>query len=212
MEYLLAVVIGYLFGCSSMALYVSKFKKVDLTKEGSGALTTSNTVTQVGFKLGLLVFFHDVFKTVFAILIMRLIYPDATIAHWLAGFCTVLGHIFPFYNKFKGGKGHACCVGVIYTMAPLYALIMTPVVIAVILLTDYIVFGGFATASAITVYLFCTEQWLAGIFSLVLLAVIVLKHIENLKRIKNGTEKKVSALYKKKKPTDEQKTTDEPKE
>jgi glycerol-3-phosphate acyltransferase PlsY len=212
MEYILAVVIGYLFGCSSMALYVSKFKKVDLTKEGSGALTTSNTVTQVGFKIGLLVFFHDVFKAVFAILIMRLIYPDAIISHWLAGFCAVLGHIFPFYNKFKGGKGHASCVGVIYTMAPLYALIMTPVVIAVIFLTDYIALGGFATAIAITAYLFCTGQWIAGIFSLVVLAIIVLKHIENLKRIKNGTEKKVSTLYKKKKPTDEQKTTDEPKE
>ena len=86
MEYILAVIIGYLFGCSSMALYVSKFKKIDLTKEGSGALTTSNTVTQVGFKIGLLVFFHDVFKAVFAILIMRLIYPDAIISHWLAGF------------------------------------------------------------------------------------------------------------------------------
>lgn len=206
MQYFLAVVIGYLFGCSNMALYVSKFKKVDLSKEGSGALTTSNTVTQIGFKGGLLVFFHDVFKSVLAIAVMKLIYPDETLAYWVAGFSAVLGHIFPFYNKFKGGKGHATCVGVIYAMSPLYALMMTPIVIAVILLSDYIIFGGFATAGAISIYLFCMEQWTAGILSLVVFAVIVLVHIPNMKRIKLGTEKKVSSLFAKKKttpPTDE---------
>lgn len=203
MEYVLAIVIGYLFGCSNMAFYVSKFKKINLNKEGTGALTTSNTVTQVGWKAGLLVFFHDVFKAVFAILLMKLLFPDVTLAHWLTGFSAVLGHIFPFYNKFKGGKGHATYVGVIYTMAPLYALSMTPVVIAVILLTNYIIFGSFTTSLAITVYLFCTSQWLAGIFSLIVLAVIFLKHIENIKRIIKGTEKKVLTAFKKKKPNDE---------
>ena len=109
----------------------------------------------------------------------------------------------PPFNKFKGGKGHATYVGVIYTLAPLYALSMTPVVIAVILLTNYIIFGSFTTSLAITVYLFCTSQWLAGIFSLIVLAVIFLKHIENIKRIIKGTEKKVLDAFKKKKPNDE---------
>ncbi len=203
MEYILAIVIGYLFGCSNMAFYVSKFKKINLNKEGTGALTTSNTVTRIGWKAGLLVFFHDVFKAVFAILLMKLLFPATTLAHWLTGFAVVLGHIFPFYNKFKGGKGHAAYVGVIYTMAPLYALCMTPVVIGVIFLTNYIIFGSLTTSIAITVYLFCTGQWLAGIFSLVVLGVIIFKHIENIKRITKGTEKKFLDAFKKKKSNDE---------
>ena len=202
MEYILGIIIGYLFGCSNMAFYVSKIKKIDLTKEGSGNLGTSNTVTQVGLKAGLLVFFHDVFKAVIAILLMKLIYPDATLAHWVTGFAVVMGHIFPFYNKFKGGKGHAAYIGVIYALAPLYALCATPIVIALILLTDYIIVGSFATAIAITIYLFFTQQWVAGVLSLVLLTVMIFKHIENFKRIFNGTEKRVLASLKKK-PTAE---------
>jgi glycerol-3-phosphate acyltransferase PlsY len=185
-----------------MAFYISKFKKIDLNKAGTGALTTSNTVTQVGWKAGLLVFFHDAFKAVFAILLIKLIYPSETLVHWIAGFSAVLGHIFPFYNKFKGGKRHATYIGVIFTMAPLYALSITPIVIATILISNYIIFGSLTTTVAITAYLLFTKQWLAAILSLIPFAVIILKHLDNIKRIIKGTEKKFLTSFNKKDKND----------
>lgn len=193
MEYIIAIVLGYLLGCSNMAFYISKFKKIDLRKEGSGNLGTSNTVTEVGFKAGLLVFFHDVFKAVIAILLMKLIFPDAELSHYVAGFAAILGHIFPFYTKFKGGKGFATYVGVVYALHPIFALCITPVIIGIILFTDYIIAGTFGTAIAFSIYIFAVGNWEAGILSLVILLVIVFKHIDNFKRIFNGTEKGVMA-------------------
>ncbi len=204
MEYILAIVIGYLLGCSNMAYYVSKLKKVDLQKTGSGNLGTSNTVTEVGFKAGLLVFFHDVFKTVIAILLMKLIFPNAEFVHYVTGFAAVLGHIFPFYTKFKGGKGFAPLIGMVYTMHPIFALCATPVVIALILFTNYIIAGTFSVAIGFATFLFILGRWEAGLLSLVVLVVMIFKHISNFKHILNGTEKGVlEGLKGKKKPTQE---------
>lgn len=200
MEYILAIVIGYLLGCSNMAFYVSKFKKIDLRKEGSGNLGTSNTVTEVGLKAGLLVFFHDVFKAVIAVLLMKLLFPDKFFAHYVTGFAVVLGHIFPFYTKFKGGKGFAPYIGVVYTLHPIFALCATPVVIALILFTDYIIAGTFSVAIGFAAFLFIIGKWEAGLLSLVILVIMIFKHIGNFKRILAGTEKGVMASFKKKKP------------
>jgi len=203
MEYALAVLIGYLFGCSNMAYYLSKFKKIDLGKAGSGNLGTSNTVTEVGLKAGLLVFFHDVFKAVIAILLAQLLFADVEFIGHVAGFACILGHIFPFYNKFKGGKGFATYVGVVYTLEPILALILTPIVIAIILFTDYIISGSFAVAIAFSIFLFAFGQWQAGILSVIVLIVMIFKHLGNFKRILNGTEKSVlEGLIKKKPKTD----------
>ncbi len=207
MEYAIAIIVGYLLGCSNMAFYISKLKKIDLRKKGSGNLGTSNTVTEVGLKAGLLVFFHDAFKAVIAVLLMKLIFPDTELCHYVAGFAAILGHIFPFYTKFKGGKGFATYVGATYTLHPLFALCITPVIIGIILFTDYIIAGTFGTAIAVSIFLFAIGKWEAGFLSLVVLLVMIFKHLDNFKRILKGTEKGVLAgLRGKKKPSEESET------
>jgi glycerol-3-phosphate acyltransferase PlsY len=199
MEYILGIIIGYLLGCSNMAFYVSKFKKIDLRKEGSGNLGTSNTVTEIGLKAGLLVFFHDAFKAVIAILLMKLLYPNAQLAHYVTGVAVIIGHIFPFYTKFKGGKGFASYIGMIYTLHPIFALCATPIVIGLILFTDYMVVGTFSVAIGFMAFLFIIGKWEAGLLSLVVFALMFIKHIENFKRIIAGTEKGVMEGLTKKK-------------
>lgn len=191
MEFFIAVLVGYFLGCSNMAFYISKLKKIDLRKKGSGNLGASNTVTEIGLKAGLLVFFHDAFKGVIPVLFMRLLFPNVELCHYVAGFAAILGHIFPFYTKFKGGKGFATYVGVTYALHPIFALCITPVIIAIILFTDYIIAGTFGTAIAVSAYIFIIGDHYAGLCSLIILAVMVFKHIDNFKRILKGTEKGV---------------------
>ena len=111
MGYLFAVFVGYLLGSSNMAFYLSKLKNIDLKKRGSGNLGTCNAWTELGWKWSVLVFLHDAGKAAIAVLLTAWLFPDYAYSQHVAGVCAVLGHIYPFYLKFKGGKGHAAYIG-----------------------------------------------------------------------------------------------------
>lgn len=115
-------VISYLIGSVNWALIISRAKRKDIRKMGSGNPGTLNMSRNFGFKFGLLIFFLDVFKGAIPTLVGFLVFGDAKFvnsefyisdfAAYLCGLCVVLGHIYPIYFKFKGGKGIASTIGV----------------------------------------------------------------------------------------------------
>ena len=111
MEYVLIALVGYLLGTSSMAFYLSIMTKKDVRKSGSGNLGASNTMALLGWKAAVLVGAHDIGKAWLAVLLAKWIFPNVAYAGAVAGVASVIGHIFPFYLKFKGGKGLASYIG-----------------------------------------------------------------------------------------------------
>ena len=139
MGYLFAVLGGYLLGCSNMAFYLEKMTKKSIRGGGSGNLGASNTVIRLGWLAGLLVGIHDIGKALLVVYLARWLLPQWEYAAVAAGIACVLGHIFPFYLKFKGGKGFASYVGVIFALDWRIALAIIAMIFVVTLITDYIV-------------------------------------------------------------------------
>ena len=195
MGYLFAVVVGYLLGSSNMAFYLSKLKNIDLRKRGSGNLGTSNAWTELGWKSSVLVFLHDSLKAVIAVLATAWLFPNHAYASNIAGVCAVIGHIFPFYMKFKGGKGHAAYIGMAFAVNWLAGLIAFPFCIAAWLISDYMVGLVFSTIVLFPLILFFMGQWQIALIALIATAFVFYRHTENIKRIMNGTESKFRAGF-----------------
>ncbi len=189
LAYAVAVVVGYLLGCSNMALYLAKWKKVDMRSAGSGNLGASNATILMGWKAGVLTGIHDIGKAVAAVLLIRLLFPGVPYADLVAGACTVLGHIFPVFLRFRGGKGLASFIGMAVAMYWKWALIVLAVFVLITWLTDYIVLGTAWTVIGFPVLVgaICRSWVLFGLIFAVSL-VILFKHRENYVRIFRGTE------------------------
>ena len=188
MGYLIAVVMGYLLGCSNMAHYLAKIKKADLRAGGSGNLGASNAVVLLGWKAGVLTAVHDIGKAVLAVLLAKGLFPGLEHADAAAGVACVLGHIFPFYLKFKGGKGFASYFGMTIALNWKLALCVGIAIVLVTVITDYIVCGTLTTILSVPVYIGMTVSWLAAAILCIATAVIFIKHWENYPRMLNGTE------------------------
>lgn len=194
------ILAGYLIGSSSMSFYISKFKKINLKEKGSKNLGASNTLAIIGKKAALAVLVHDVLKSFFAILAVRILFDiPYNEVHWLlaaVGVAAVVGHIFPFYLKFKGGKGFATYIGLIFGLDWRLFLAVVVLIFLVAFITDYIVAGTFSTIAAGPVYyaLIQPNLWVASIVLLGSL-VILWKHRENIRNLKNGKEMKIRSAF-----------------
>lgn len=207
MQYVIAAVLGYLLGCSSMAYYLAKIRKADLTKNGTGNLGASNATVLLGWKAGILVAVHDIGKSVLAVLAAQWLFPGVENIGALAGIASVLGHIFPFYLKFRGGKGFASYMGMTLALNWKLALCLIAAVILVTLITDYIVCGTLTTIITVPIYMGIAAHsfLLAGIL-LIGTAVILYKHRENFPRMLNGTELGLRSTLRGENKLDKQKT------
>lgn len=125
MEYAIPVILGYLLGSISPAAFLGKIKKVNMRQSGTGNLGATNTALLMGKKLGFAVMFFDIFKGALAVILAKLIFAETAAVSGLIGGCAaVLGHMFPFYMKFKGGKGLAAYGGMVLACDPLAFLIL----------------------------------------------------------------------------------------
>ena len=189
MQYLLAVMLGYLLGCSSMAYYIGLAKKKDIRTAGSGNLGASNATVLFGWGAGVLVALHDIGKAVLAVLAAKWLFPEAACADAAAGVACVLGHIFPFYLKFKGGKGLASYFGMTLALNWRLALIIVAVVVLATVITDYIAVGALSTIVVVPVYeYFHTQNLLLVGILCIATAVMFVKHWENILRIAKHEE------------------------
>ena len=189
MQYILVIVLSYILGSSNMAKYLAAIKKVDLTAGGSGNLGASNAVILMGWGAGVLTALHDIGKSALAVILARLMFPDAPHIGAAAGVAAVLGHIFPFWMKFKGGKGFASYLGMTIALNWKFAIAVLLLVVAVTLITDYIVAATTTTIVLVPIGLgLLTQSWVLPLILLVASGVIAWKHRENYVRIYNGTE------------------------
>lgn len=188
-QYVLAALMGYLLGCSNMALYLSRLLGVDLRKNGSGNLGASNAMILLGWPAGIAVGVHDIGKAVAAVLLAKWLFPDALLGGTVAGVACVLGHMYPFYLKFRGGKGFASYLGMVLALQWKFALVLLAAVVIVTLITDYIVVGTVTTVVSYPIYTALRQRsWVAVAIVCVATIAILYKHRENYVRIWNGTE------------------------
>lgn len=190
-EYLIYIpifLIGYLIGCPNMALLLAKLKGVDLRGGGSGNPGASNAMVLMGWKAGIIVGLFDIGKGVLAVLLARYLFPSAALAGVVGGVACVLGHIFPFYTLFKGGKGFASYLGMALALNWKFALILLVAVALITLITNYIVIGTMTTIITLPIYYAICSSLVTALVLSVASVVMIYKHRENLVRIANGTE------------------------
>lgn len=188
MKYFLIILTAYVLGSSSMAFYLSVLTKKDVRKNGTGNLGASNTMILLGWKAAIAVALHDIGKGVAAVLLANWIFKDTAYAGAVAGVACVLGHIFPFYLKFKGGKGLASYIGILIALDIWAAVVVAVLLILVTLITDYIALG---TMSAIVVgplAIFFLQGWPMAVILLAASLVMGFKHRDNFSRLRSGTE------------------------
>ena len=200
LNYCWIVLIGYLLGTSNMALYISKIKKVDLRAAGSGNLGASNAAMLLGRRAGIITFIHDFIKVIFAAWIVSLLFPETLYGPTIAAASGVMGHMYPFYLKFKGGKGFASYIALAFIVDWRYGLFMIITMAIVALIVDWIVAGTFYYITLTPIFLFNTQGWFPALLAFIVSACIFYKHIENIKRKKLGQEKGIrEVMFKKKK-------------
>ncbi|MBE6943665.1 MAG: glycerol-3-phosphate acyltransferase [Ruminococcaceae bacterium] len=189
MAYLLAALIGYLLGCSNMAIYISRYKKVDIRALGGKNPGTANTVLVLGWIPGVIVGLHDIGKGILASLIAKLLFPQYAGISVVAGAACVIGHIYPVFMKFKGGKGFAAYIGMWLTTDWRFALAVLAVVVLVTVIFNYLTIGTTITVLALPVYLsILFAGWIALVAASVATLTVLWNHRENYAKIRKGTE------------------------
>ena len=186
--YALCAVVGYLLGCHNLAHTISRKRGFDIRAVGSQNPGTSNAVITMGWKVGVMVGAHDIFKSFIPALLAGFLLPDLPLAAAVTGVAAVLGHIFPAHLRFKGGKGFAPYIGMTFAVNWKFGLVVVLIVVLAIVITDYLSVATFTSVISFPVYSAIVHQfWLAGIIAVASL-VIVWRHRENITRIANGTE------------------------
>jgi len=188
----LAATAGYLLGSLNTSLIVGKFYSTDVRKHGSGNAGMTNTLRTLGKKAALFVILGDVLKGILAYISGCYIYGDQT-GGLLGGTACILGHIWPVFFGFKGGKGVLTAFAVLLMFDLPIALGLFLVFILIVLLTRYVSLGSITAAilfPVIAAVLGRDAQTL--VFSSIIAALVILKHHANIRRLLNGTESKFS--------------------
>ena len=189
MEYILAAVVGYLFGCINPATLIAKIKKVDIRNMGSKNPGASNVFITVGKGYGVLVGLSDILKSFIAAQIIFLITGGDFGVSVFAGAMAVFGHNYPFWLKFNGGKGFAPFLGLVLFYDWKLFLAFLVVIAAIILITDYISIATFSLTAFMPFYVFFTnEHKITAIVFLLVAVSIWIRHRQNMKNLINGTE------------------------
>lgn len=207
MERLVCLVIGYVFGMFQTAFIYGKIHHIDIREYGSGNAGTTNALRTLGKRAGLITFLGDLLKAVLSALVVRLIYKDShpdsiTLLVLYSGIGVVLGHNFPAYLKFKGGKGIAATGGVIVSLFNWQMVVIGLVVFALTVIITKYVSAGSLVLLVVEFAAFVTLDYFGYISGLasrtvtyeataVMLAFVVLgfaRHHANIVRLWNGTE------------------------
>ena len=199
-----AVLIGYLFGCFQTSYFISKMvSKKDIREMGSGNAGASNVTSELGWKYGILTGFADVLKAYIPTQLVLYIFSGAyqpldLIA--LAGTGAVLGHIYPFFLDFRGGKGVACYIGMLLAIDWQIGIAVIIGLIIFTIITDYVAVGSIALYIIIPILAYYSNHSDVLIGCAVVLFVVgMIKHWINVQRILSGTETGLRSVFKKNK-------------
>ena len=201
MSYLLSAVMGYLVGTINPAFILAKLHGFDIREKGSRNAGASNALLLFGKARGILCAVFDIAKAAFIIWLTGHIFTPIDTFAVTAAAC-ILGHIFPFYMRFKGGKGLACIGGMVLAYDIRVFGIMLAAELVIVLTTKYICFVPITASVAFPVVYGVMDQDLYGALLLVVVTVVVFcKHMVNLKRIRVGREARISYLWSRDKET-----------
>lgn len=193
MDIVLIIILSYLIGCFSSAYLIGRiFKKMDIRSYGSGNSGTTNAVRVMGFKLGVLTFLLDFSKGILAVLIGINIMGQ--LGGFIATIFVVIGHDWPVFLKFKGGKGIATTIGALAVLNFPVALISVIIGILTALLTRYVSLGSIMFLIMVPIISLIYNSAFNQSFFLttVILGLVgIYRHKENIKRLINGNENKL---------------------
>ena len=201
--YIIVAIIAYLIGSINFSVILSKkMAGFDLREKGSGNAGTTNMLRTVGKKGAAITLVLDVLKGVIAIFLAKLVGNiwqdlDGALLVQLAGILVVIGHTFPIFFKFKGGKGVATSLGVLLTLNWQIGLICLVFALVLMVLTQMVSLGSIAAAILYPVLtIFIGQNYIVLgnyiISSIILAVIVVFNHRENVKRLLSGTENKIS--------------------
>ncbi len=213
MERLICLVIGYICGLFQTGYIYGKLHHIDIRQHGSGNAGTTNALRTLGWKAGVITFLGDCLKCVFAVFVAWLLFGKShermfELLAMYAGVGAVLGHNFPFYLQFKGGKGIAATAGILLAVNPKVAIVAYLTFIVIVVATRYVSLGSiilvimFAIGMVVQGEIFGTtltvpERYEIYALSIFLTILAIYKHKENIKRLLHGTENKLSFSKKK---------------
>lgn len=203
-SYVFGLTISYLIGSIPFGYIIPIAKGIDIRKQGSGNIGATNVGRILGRKYGIIIFILDLLKGfivvfIIPVLICGIKFPTTSdnLLVILCGVCAILGHVFPVYLRFKGGKAVATSLGVFIWLSPIPIAIAFGVWILTVILSRYVSLGSMIGAIVLTggIIAFEKEPFGNGIYitilSIIVAILIILRHITNIQKIINGTETKV---------------------
>ncbi len=187
MDYLIIAAISYLLGSIPFGLLLTNlFLKKDIREIGSGNIGATNALRAGNKFIGYTTLLLDIFKAVLPVLYVKLNYPDFVSISSLSVF---LGHVFPLWLKFKGGKGVATYVGILFSLNFIYGLVFGITWIIIFLISRYSSLSSLIASLSIPIYLFFNGKNQIIFFG-IMFVLIFYTHRENIKRLKNKEESK----------------------
>ncbi|MFA8300126.1 MAG: glycerol-3-phosphate 1-O-acyltransferase PlsY [Hyphomicrobiales bacterium] len=203
---IVSLIVAYLLGSIPTSVWVGKFfYNIDVRTKGSGNAGATNTIRVLGYKAGVPVLIFDILKGILAILIVSYVLPDHLLDYHnyfkiAAGLLAVIGHIFPVFARFNGGKGVATIAGVAIALYPFALLVILGIFILMMVLFNYVSLASITSAIAFPfVVYFGFHETNYGLIGLAILVAIFipLTHKKNIQRLLKGEESK---FFKKRKP------------
>ena len=188
MDYLIVGIASYLMGSIPFGLILTKiFLNKDIREIGSGNIGATNALRTGNKLIGYSTLILDIAKAIIPVIFVKINYPDLI---YIASLCAFLGHVFPIWLKFKGGKGVATYVGILFSINLLLGIIFTASWGIIFLIFRYSSLSSIVGSISIPIYIVITDQISNAIFFSIMFVLIFFTHRENIKRLKNKEESK----------------------
>ena len=183
-------IISYLMGSIPFGFILTKiFLKKDIREIGSGNIGATNALRTGNKVIGYTTLILDISKAIIPVIYTKINFPELI---FIASLCAFLGHVFPIWLKFKGGKGVATYLGILFSLNILFGLIFTISWATTFVLTKYSSLSSLIGSLSLPVYLLVTGQTNNVIFFIIMFILIFFTHRENVKRLKNKEESKTN--------------------
>ena len=188
MDYLIVGIASYLMGSIPFGLILTKiFLNKDIREIGSGNIGATNALRTGNKLIGYSTLILDIAKAIIPVIFVKINYPDLI---YIASLCAFLGHVFPIWLKFKGGKGVATYVGILFSINFLLGIIFAAIWGIIFLIFRYSSLSSIVGSISIPIYILITDQISNAIFFGIMFILIFFTHRENIKRLKNKEESK----------------------
>ena len=188
MELILIISISYLMGSIPFGLILTKFfLKKDIREVGSGNIGATNVLRTGNKVIGYLTLMLDVLKAVIPVLYVKLNFPELVYISSLSAF---IGHVFPIWLKFKGGKGVATYVGILFSINYFFGIIFIVSWLIIFFISKYSSLGSILSSLLIPIFIFSNSSYENQYFFIIMFVLILYTHRENVKRLINKEESK----------------------